>query len=64
METLKSGLIKGNCYSKEEIESFGCKYIKKTTITMYYRKEDVLYIFDTKCIDHSDKYKLLTIHTD
>ena len=64
METLKSGLIKGNCYSKEEIESFGCKYIKETTITMYYRKEDVLYIFDTKCIDHSDKYKLLTIQTD
>jgi hypothetical protein len=64
METLKSELIKGNCYSKEEIESFGCKYIKETTITKYYRKEDILYIFDTKCIDSSDKYKLLTIHTD
>ncbi|MFZ4059542.1 MAG: hypothetical protein ACOYKE_15465, partial [Ferruginibacter sp.] len=61
METLNSELIKGNCYSKEEIESYGCKYIKETTITMFYRKGDTLYIFDTKCTNQEEKHKLLTI---
>jgi len=63
METLDTKLIKGNCYSKEEIESFGCEYIKQTTITMYYRKDTTLYIFSAKC-GNDDKFRLLTIAED
>ena len=41
-------VLKGNHYSKDELAVTGFKYLKETTITMYYRKENVLYIFEAK----------------
>jgi hypothetical protein len=63
MDTQSQELIKGCCYAKADIQAFGCTYIKETTITMYYRKEKFLYIFDAKP-DKKCKYKLLTIDID
>jgi len=60
MDNLSMELVKGISYTKNEIESIGCSYIKETTITMYYRKNKTLYVFDAKP-DKKLKYKLLTI---
>ncbi len=63
MDIITQKLIKSESYTKAEIEAFGCEYIKETTITMYYRKENYLYIFNAKP-DKNCKYKLLTIDID
>jgi hypothetical protein len=63
MENNELDLKKGNFYSKKEIEENGLVYIKETTITMFYRKEDLVFIFDAKpnkCMKH----KFLTYDED
>ncbi len=60
MDTLTQELKKSERYTKAEIEAFGCDYIKQTSITMYYRKNNILYVFDAKP-DKFYRYKLLTI---
>ncbi len=48
MDKIDFDFIKGKFYSKEELNKQGYKYIKETTITLFYRKECFLYIFDAK----------------
>ena len=57
-------LLIGNCYTKAEIEAIGLLYVKSTSITMFYRKEDMLYIFEAKCNNSTQKHKLTTILKD
>ena len=57
-------LLIGNCYTKAEIEGNGLKYVKATSITMFYRKEEMLYVFEAKCKESDSKYKLTTIIKD
>jgi hypothetical protein len=63
MDTQSHELIKGSCYTKADIQTFGCTYIKETSITMYYRKENYLYVFDAKP-DKNLKHKLLIVDID
>ena len=54
-----SELKKGELYSKKELIEKGMIYVKETTIAMFYRKDDSVFIFDakpTKC----NKHKFLT----
>ena len=62
MELLE--FIKGNYYSKNEIEKFGCSYIKETSQTAFYRKDEMLYVFEAKSIGKLSGYKLITIIKD
>ncbi len=41
-------LVKDSFYSKNDLIKIGLVYIKETTITMFYRKEEVVYIFEAK----------------
>ncbi len=45
MDINEFGLEKGKFYSKKEINDSGFIYVKKTTITMFYRKEDKVFVF-------------------
>ncbi len=56
MEDINIELIIENSYSKEELNKKGYTYIKETTITLFYRKADMLYIFDAKP-DRNSKHK-------
>lgn len=56
MEDIDIELVIGNSYSKEELNNQGFTYVKETTITLFYRKADILYIFDAKT-DKRKKHK-------
>ena len=57
-------LLIGNCYTKAEIEATGLTFVKSTSITMFYRKGEMLYVFEAKCKESDSKYKLTTIIKD
>lgn len=56
MEDIDIELTIGKHYSKEELNNQGFTYVKETTITLFYRKADILYIFDAKT-DKRKKHK-------
>lgn len=59
MENTDTIFIKGYIYSQNELTENGLEYIKETTITLFYKKEDRLYIFEAKP-NKKGKYKFLT----
>ncbi|MEI6823164.1 MAG: hypothetical protein WCL51_14630 [Bacteroidota bacterium] len=61
---METKLIIGNLYSTEEIENYGFKLKKKTSIYIFYRKDYSLLIFDLPKPSHPKLYKLRSIFTD
>ena len=63
MDINEFGLEKGKFYSKTELLEIDLVYLKETTITIFYRKSDKVFIFDAKPNKHM-KYKFLTYDED
>lgn len=55
--------IKGNYYAKDELIEMGLQYIKETTITLFYRKGIVLYLFEAK-LNKNLQHRYLTYIED
>ena len=54
-------IIKGNFYSKENIESNGFKYVNESQFYIFYHKDGLLYVFDAKKENENENHKILAI---
>ncbi len=61
---MKTDFVVGNSYSKEEIEEGNYVKTKQSSLYYFYRKDNVLLIFDHPKPKIPNQYKLISIFVD
>ncbi len=64
METIENKFTKGEIYTLQDIQDRNCKFVKKTSLFLFYRCEEYLYVFDLKIFNLKGEFKLLSILKD